>query len=357
MHLVPQRTSLAAHASDILKRAILDGEWKGGRLPGERALCERMQIGRDTLRLALADLEREGWIAPAQPGCRRQLLRAGKGKERPRLRHVFFLSPKPLERLPPTVVFELEIASEILAASGYQFEVLTTPAFQSSRCGTALKKLVGEVDPGAWILHQSTLPMQRWFEKERLPAVLHGSPHEGVGIPSIDIDHRALGRHAAGVLLGRGHTRIAFAALPVALAGLREAEAGMREAMAAHGKSLPAPQMLLEQPGAKADALFPALDLAWAARDRPTALIATRSRQVLSVMCWLAKAGRSMPKHLSVISLEHNQYLGHLHPPVPCYRVNVKLAAKRLAKMAVAAIEGRLRPGNIQKLMPDFEEA
>ncbi len=48
------------------KEKILDlinsGEVTGNRLPGERELAELFQVGRNTIRAALAELEAEGWI-------------------------------------------------------------------------------------------------------------------------------------------------------------------------------------------------------------------------------------------------------------------------------------------------------
>ncbi|MGK0184896.1 MAG: DNA-binding GntR family transcriptional regulator [Verrucomicrobiales bacterium] len=69
MDLVPKRHSLLAETASILREAVRSGRWHEN-LPGERKLCQQMQIGRDTLRAAIRQIEREGLIAPGEPGRR-----------------------------------------------------------------------------------------------------------------------------------------------------------------------------------------------------------------------------------------------------------------------------------------------
>ena len=46
MDLVPERNSLLSATTSVLRDAIRAGEWEQ-ELPGERKLCERMQVGRE----------------------------------------------------------------------------------------------------------------------------------------------------------------------------------------------------------------------------------------------------------------------------------------------------------------------
>ncbi len=59
---LPERTSLTTETVKVLCSMISAGELKQ-RLPGERDLATRLQIGRDTLRAALVELEKLGWIS------------------------------------------------------------------------------------------------------------------------------------------------------------------------------------------------------------------------------------------------------------------------------------------------------
>ena len=59
MQILPQRKSLVAQTSMILRSGIIAGEWSGS-MPGELELCRRLQVSRVTLRGAKAQHEKEG---------------------------------------------------------------------------------------------------------------------------------------------------------------------------------------------------------------------------------------------------------------------------------------------------------
>ena len=71
MKKLPQRLSLVSQAADILREQLAAGLC-GDILPGERALCARLQVSRPTLRAALETLRREGWLEVSQ-GRRRRI--------------------------------------------------------------------------------------------------------------------------------------------------------------------------------------------------------------------------------------------------------------------------------------------
>jgi len=57
-----------------------------------------------------------------------------------------------------------------------------------------------------------------------------GGAHPGIPLSSVDMDHRALGRHAAGVLARRGCRRAVLFLGPTRQMGDAECEAGLAEA-------------------------------------------------------------------------------------------------------------------------------
>jgi len=61
MPSLPKRLSLVAQTVDSLREGIQSGHWREF-LPGERELCEALQVSRRTLRLALDELQRQGWL-------------------------------------------------------------------------------------------------------------------------------------------------------------------------------------------------------------------------------------------------------------------------------------------------------
>ncbi|HNQ87591.1 MAG TPA: winged helix-turn-helix domain-containing protein [Verrucomicrobiota bacterium] len=70
---LPHRQTPAESTAQTLLTQIEPGRWTES-LPGERDLCEALQISRPTLRQALKVLEREGRVEVSQ-GRRRRALR------------------------------------------------------------------------------------------------------------------------------------------------------------------------------------------------------------------------------------------------------------------------------------------
>ena len=99
--------------------------------------------------------------------------------------------------------------------------------------GLALAGLVEQNPHACWVLLRSTRRMQLWFQEQKIPVVIAGSPYEGVHLPSIDSHYRAIGRHAAGTLFARGHRDVALIGSKhdssVPPVGVLELEEGMRE--------------------------------------------------------------------------------------------------------------------------------
>ena len=122
----------------------------------------------------------------------------------------------------------------------------------------------------------------------------------------VDLDYYAVGRHAGGFLAGRGHHRIALLRPGKGLRGLDLAENGLREAI---GRSAP---LLTIQDGGKAAELQIQLDILLGLGEPVSALVATRSRQVLTVLTVLARNGKRVPNDLSLVSLDYNPYHDHL---------------------------------------------
>ena len=81
--------------ADILREGIRQGVWQG-RLPGERALCEKYQVSRNTLRAALGQLQREKLIKAVHGSGNQILARPQKTAGGLRSHDVGLLSPEPL---------------------------------------------------------------------------------------------------------------------------------------------------------------------------------------------------------------------------------------------------------------------
>ena len=77
--VLPRRLSLVAQTVQCLREGMSSGHWTE-RLPGERELSEQLQVSRRTLRAALAELQRQGWL----DASRRRRRRIRKQRREPR---------------------------------------------------------------------------------------------------------------------------------------------------------------------------------------------------------------------------------------------------------------------------------
>ena len=357
MNLVPQRHSLLAETTALLRNAILSGSWTGV-LPGERKLCQRMQVGRDTVRAAIQQIEREGLVAPCEPGRQRRITapkrRANKAHPSP-VGVVAFLTPHRMEKLSEPLLLEVDVLRDRLAGSGYRLEIVTNhKVFTLARPGKTLEKLTTELSADAWVLHQTTAPMQSWFATKGLPCLVHGQP-QGVDLPFVDIDYVAVGRHAGGILIGRGHRSVAFLRPHAPLKGLEMAESGLREAFAGHiGEALQAPVTVRESPAGGVRSVVARLERLMNSSTPPTALVLTRARQVLTTISWLATQRLRVPQDLSLIALDYSPSFDHLVPEVACYKSDAEATAQLVFRKVFEIASSGAMVGALQPLMPDF---
>ncbi|MBL9184314.1 MAG: substrate-binding domain-containing protein [Verrucomicrobiaceae bacterium] len=348
MNAVPPRPSLVTHSADFLRETIQRGEWKD-HLPSERTLCTRMRISRPTLRAVLSQLEREGILSPVTHK-RRHILSAAKATAgRARSRTIVLLTPVPAQLMPPFVLFWLDALRELLADADYLLEVHASPSCFTGKPAGSLKKLMQRVTPAAWVLFRSTAAMQRWFSEHQLPAVLAGTCAEGIALPSVDIDYRATCRHAASLLVKKGHRRITLLLPDSTHGGDAESELGYREGLSVSGTT---PAIVRHRESA-AD-LVRCLDEALRGPMKPTAFLVARSMHALTVVSHLLRQGHRLPRDLAVVSRDDDAFLDHLVPKVTRYAANPARFARQLSKLVLEVAQtGRARPKPM-RLMPDL---
>lgn len=343
MKRLPQRKSLVSATVEVLREAIASGEWPRW-LPGELELVGRLRVSRVTLRAALSELERGKWIRAGQ-GKRREILRRAKAGKVVRSA-VVLLTPEPLHRLPASTVFWMDKLREQLEAAGRPLEIHEGTAVYRRRPGHALEELAARLRPAGWVLYRSTPEMQRWFTEHAPGAILAGSRHLGVTLASVDVDHAAACRHAAGRFLAMGHRRLAVVWPESKLAGDLESLAGFQDgvpervASVTHDGSVRGVCGCLERLFARAEA--------------PTGLLVLHAAHVLTVLGWLQQRKRRVPEEVSVICRDEEPFLEAVLPSVARYALPVAAFAKRLSRLVLDAVEGSAGRPREHRLMPIF---
>lgn len=332
-----------------MRARLQQGEWTDF-LPGERVLAETLQVGRDTIRLTLAELTAEGWLAPARGGKRRSILRR-KMTRRPLLPtswRIGMLSPYQLERMSQTMLSEVDHVRSLIAQRGGFLELHVPPWYDSRNPERRLQKLIEANSYDAWILHRSSAAIQKFFQQSRIPCLLRGHPHSGVDLPHIDYDWRAIARHAMGELWRKGHRSIGILLPDDRLRGNMAALEGARS----FGENDVILQEIWEN--GTTDGLLQSVQFAISQGPSPTAFIALRPRQVLSLVSWLGSCGHPVPQHFSLISLAEEPFFEFIVPKVSTYHVEPSSFARKVVRHLELLVEGQIGDHGSLLLMPDF---
>jgi len=202
---IPQRRFLLQQVTQILRESIRDGKWIG-HLPGERELSKLLHVSRPTLREALEILERER-LVDSQPGKQRKILVSSRRRGNSRKRIVSLLTPIPLYDMSRNRLFLFDRLYQDLLKRDIKLEILHHPSFGLRRAVQAMKLIEERKGQGIFLLTRTTEIVQREIANRNLPALILGRAYPGVPLPSIECDFPAMGRHAAGSLLSRGHRR------------------------------------------------------------------------------------------------------------------------------------------------------
>lgn len=348
---LPQRQSLVAQTVAFLNARIDGGEWRDW-LPSERSLCELLQVSRNTLRAALAQMKTEGRIRPVHGAGNQILAKAGQTDGRPRSQDVALLTPEPIERLRPMQSLWIDDMRALLSERGIRLRVFHGRHYFAPNAGPSLQRLVTRNRHGCWILLLAGEQVQRWFGENGIPCIVAGSSYEGLGLPFRDLDHRAMCRHAAGVLLGLGHRRFVMLTQKSKRAGDLESEAGFTEGarQSRHENTSAVVIYHDETVASVAHAVRRILKL----QPTPTAILVAHPHYYLAVATRLAQAGVRVPEEISLISRDDDPFLSFIVPVPARYMVSPHLMARSLLRPVLELIEGHVVTQKKSLIMPKF---
>lgn len=294
---LPKYETLSAQTTLAIRQALAAGMWKG-HLPSERRLCSLFQVSRPTVRAAVTTLAQEGLL---QIRARRRpviLVRARRTRAGNLL--VVTASHHPLSEAP---MMEKEI---LLMLAELARQGLTSEKFEcGGRTGRAqlrrLKAHLRENDVNLCLLLSARRETQAWFFTHAIPALVLGSCHTGIGLPSIDVDYRAVCRHAVGVFRRYGHRNIALIVPNSGAAGDLASEVGFREGAALRSGLTPVEARVVRHDGTSPH-LTRRLDALFQAVHPPTALLVAKPTHVFSVVFHLLARGITVPGMVSLIA-------------------------------------------------------
>lgn len=340
-----QFQSIARQVAAALRTEIEQGTWRDA-LPGERALAARLQVSRRTLRKALAQLRTDGVLSTRPSSATTVARRAGRAAPRTS-NTVALLLPEPLEGVRPFTVLWVYRLMSLLQDRGLHLEVFSGAKYYRPNAARALHRLVRTNVACCWLLARSNRSLQTWFAESGQPALVVGTAHPGVPLASVDIDHRALCRHAAGQFARHGHATLCLMLEEIDHAGDQESELGFRE-----GLKPGATALVCRVPRSRA-AIIRELKRLLNLRTPPTGFLFSNSYTYLTVQSYLAEAGHLPPRDISLVARDVEPFLEFLHPEPAFYRISPDRMARAL-NAALRRVLGRDRTIFATRIMPEF---
>lgn len=344
---LPRRLTLSTQSAQALREAIGRGVWRES-LPSERRLCELFRVSRPTIRSALRLLAADGLIEIRHGRRNRLLSRPAAPAEKSRL--VLLVSHQPLAETAHAAYLGIAEMRGHLADHGFTTEVLVCPRRSGTAQQRRLATFVRQNQVFCCVLISVSASLQQWCAEQRIPSLVLGSCHASVRLPSLDVDYRSVCRHAAGVLRGKGHRRIAFLVPDEGVAGDLASEEGFLEGCQAARAPAQGSPLVVRHNGTPAG-LEARLDAIFAAGDPPTGLLVAKPGHTFSVLLHLLRRGRRVPDEVSLIGRDSDPLFGEA---LSHYRFEEEAFAHRLTRlMAQLVTQGSLE-AEPQLIFPRF---
>jgi LacI family transcriptional regulator len=352
MEQIPQRHFLITQVVGILQDGIAGGKWQDW-LPSERALSEQLHVSRNTLRAAIAQLCEQGVLEARRPVGTR-IVRGGRPREpRVRTQTIGLLSPEPIDLFRPNVALIIDELRAQLAEIGYRLRVHHGDKYYAPQgLPRALAGLVEGNPHDCWVLVMATEEVKRWFYGTGVKCVVSGSCGPEADLPFVDLDYRALCRHAAGQMIAKGHRRLVYLAEKTNRTGVVDGLRGFMEGVGPAAARGVTGEAVCHQ--ATVASITRALERLLARREPPTALLVVNPNHYLLALTWLQRRGLRVPEDISLVSPDHDPFLSFTHPPPTHYAFNAHAFARRLFKLIMFVVAGEVITKKDIRIMPDY---
>lgn len=346
---LPRRLSLVAQTVDSLCEGIRNGHWQQ-QLPGERHLCESLQVSRRTLRPALEELQRRGWLEVS--GRQRRRIKGGWGgkTERGGSKVIGVLMPGSYLALPSRMAFVMDTLREKLTAAGWVVQMHANPACYTASPSRMLSEFVAGHPARVWLILSAQEPMQRWFSRQQLRCLVLGSSTPGITLPSVDVDFHATCHHAGTVLWRKGHRQIALVLHKEVYGGDIASEEGLRDAL----KSMPQARVKILRHDSTTAHLCSLIDECLRGPNPPTAYVVGGPTHALTVAMHLLRHGKRIPKDVAVLSRDNDPILDAASPAIARYAIESAQFASRIVLAVRQLAETSTMPTEPIRLMPQF---
>jgi len=339
---IPKRLSLSAQAAASIRKAIDDRTWEE-YLPSERRLCELFQISRPTIRTALHLLAKEGLIEIRQ-GRRNRLLVQSSQEIPAQNKMVGLITHQPVSHMTLTAYQGISEMRAHLAEHGFVTEILVCPLGSAKVQRKKLEDFVRQNRVFCCVILSVSKDLQEWFAQHSVPALVLGSCHHSIKLPSLDVDYHSVCRHAAGIFLSQGHRQMALIVPNTDVAGDIASEEGFMEAVESRPTKDNARAIIVRHDGT-AQNISIKLDALLNSKNPPTALLVAKPQHVFIVIIYLLTHGMSVPKTISFMARDYDHSFETVSPSIAHYSFGDETLSHRLSRLILQMVnQGYLSP-------------
>ncbi|MBB5351494.1 LacI family transcriptional regulator [Haloferula luteola] len=346
---IPVRTLLSEQAARCIRERIANGEWQS-QLPSESALCRTFQVSRVTLRRALQELLDEGILLEGGRGIRHRIATDFVEARRSTTgRVVRVLAPFSSWKMGAISHAILEGLSQRVATRDFRVEFESRPQLFESHRPKELEHLVQLPETAGWVLFFSTAPMQEWFAQRKTPCILAGRRHQDLGLSCVYPDIEAVARHAAGLLVSRGHRRIAHLMA-------RHTSLGDRLAGAVFGataRELGAEVQLVEYDD-NPHSICRMVSSVIASRPSPTVCYLTCPEDGVTALCHAMGAGITVPGQMEFLIGWDDPILEATVPSLAHYRFDGQKMGKQIGSLLLKQLDASVSKTQDVPILPEF---
>ncbi|WP_438481332.1 substrate-binding domain-containing protein [Oleiharenicola lentus] len=351
MDQIPKRHSLVSQVVEILETGIGQGTWQEW-LPSERELSDSLHVSRNTLRAAISQLEKKGRVQAVHPVGTRVVNAAGRAEPRKLTRTVGLLSPDPIDLFRPNVALIMDELRAQLADIGYRLRTHHGDRFFSAGSARALAKLVAEHPHDCWLLVLASEEVKSWFYANGIKCVVSGSCSPETDLPFVDLDYRALSRHAAGQMIAAGHRRLAFFMERSNRAGIIGSQKGFLEGVSMASSRGATGEVVQHQRSSAS--IIKALTRMFGHDRPPTAILVTNPNHYLMTLTYLQHRGLLVPRDVSLVCTDDDPFLSFVHPQPSRYAFNAHTFARHLFRLLMLTVEGEVIAKKDVRIMPSY---
>jgi DNA-binding LacI/PurR family transcriptional regulator len=333
---------LHTQVRNLLISRILDGEWPiGGMLPSEQHLCAQLNISRGTLRQALTELERSGYVRREQG--RGTFVMRGQVRQNPSgdlpSRALAFVVPYVLDSFAPSLLMGVEHKSQEYGYSVLFHQVENNLSKQAETLHRlACIGIAGVVLYPVDSVHIDLSLLQ--LVERRYPLVVVDRYLKHLATDYVMADNFGGALQATQHLIRLGHRRIGFLTTTDPAVTMEHRQIGYQRALAEAGLPSVAEDIwtIESYPTTEVTALLPALS----ASNRPTAILAANDRLALALYKICRSLHMRIPEDLALVGFGDLAISAHLETPL----TTVALPTFDIGRKAAEAVVGRIM-GNI----------